>query len=131
VAHPEAGFAQKSGYRCGQKSGHRVGQTLGRMLERSFGQKLGQGLAQKALTGLVVILCSACAGEQLGPVVDTASGALEGVYSPHAPDVLAFRAESLMLPRRSESFVSGPPRSRWHGTETALRSISTRHVGRP
>ncbi len=45
----------------------------------------------KVFTGLAVILSSACAGEEIGPVVDTASGALGGVYSSHAPDVLAFR----------------------------------------
>ncbi len=51
----------------------------------------GVRVGQKVLAGLAVILSATCAGGEIGPTVETASGALEGVYSSHAPDVLAFR----------------------------------------
>ena len=54
------------------------------------GARFGQS-ALAVLATWALILSSACASEDIGPVVETASGALEGAYSSHASDVLAFR----------------------------------------
>ena len=69
---------------------------------------------------LAVILSAACGDGEIGPIVETAAGALEGVHSRHAPDVIAFRGVPYAAPPVGDLRFRPPaPPLAWEGVRSA------------